>query len=131
MKVLATMTIALTALYPASLVLADESPKTTIIYAGTLLAVPGDAPASEQTIVIVDDKIQEVRDGYVAANAFDGEVTIVDLKDKFVLPGLMDMHVHFTRNDRRDARVRVPFPAQVKFRVSERMPFSAFQQHPE
>jgi imidazolonepropionase-like amidohydrolase len=96
MKILATTAIALATLFTTSQVLADESPKTTIIHAGTLLAVPGNAPAQEQSIVIVDDKIHEVRDGYVAADAFDGEVTIIDLKDRFVLPGLMDMHVHFT-----------------------------------
>lgn len=67
---------------------------TTLIHAGELLAVPGESPALRQTIVVSDNQIVEVRDGFASAADFDGDVTIVDLKDKFVLPGLMDMHVH-------------------------------------
>jgi len=68
--------------------------ETTLIHAGQLLAVPGTAAKSQQTIVVEDQRIVEIRDGYSAADEFDGEVTVVDLKDQFVLPGLMDMHVH-------------------------------------
>ena len=64
---------------------------TTIIHAGTLLAVPGDAPRSEQSIILVGNRIVRVEDGFTAVGA--GE-TLIDLSDKFVLPGLMDMHVH-------------------------------------
>ncbi len=71
-------------------VLAD----TTLIHAGELLAVPGKAAKSEQTIVLEDDRIVEVRDGYADPEQFEGEVTVIDLKQQFVLPGLMDMHVH-------------------------------------
>ncbi|MCB0586787.1 MAG: amidohydrolase family protein, partial [Phaeodactylibacter sp.] len=46
----------------------------------------------EEVTIIVDGKtIREVRDGY--AKAEEG-ATSIDLKDKTVLPGLMDMHVH-------------------------------------
>jgi len=65
-----------------------------IIHAGQLLAVPGGAVASNQTIVVDGDRIVEVRNGFVDAAEFDGEVTVLDLRDHFVLPGLMDMHVH-------------------------------------
>jgi len=74
----------------APAVLAD----TTIIHAGELLAVPGKAAKSRQTIVIEDDRIVEIRKGYSDPGEFEGEVTVIDLKDQFVLPGLMDMHVH-------------------------------------
>jgi len=67
---------------------------TTIIHAGFLLAVPGTPALTEQTIVIEDERIIEVRNGYAKPGGFDGEVTVIDLKDQFVLPGLMDMHVH-------------------------------------
>lgn len=69
---------------------ADE---TTIIHAGTLLAMPGEAPRRQQSVVINDGKVVEIRDGYIEADAGS---TVIDLRDKFVLPGLMDMHVHFT-----------------------------------
>jgi len=67
---------------------------TTIIHAGELLAVPGKAAKSGQTIVIEDGRIVEVKSGFSDPGAFEGEVTVIDLKDQFVLPGLMDMHVH-------------------------------------
>ena len=67
---------------------------TTIIHAGKLLAVPGKAAKSGQTIVIENDRITEVRNGYSDPGDFEGDVTVINLKDLFVLPGLMDMHVH-------------------------------------
>ena len=67
---------------------------TTLIHAGQLLAVPGKSPSSRQTIVIENDRIVAVRSGFASADEFDGEVTVVDLSRQFVLPGLMDMHVH-------------------------------------
>lgn len=67
---------------------------TTIIHAGELLAVPGKAAKPEQTIVIEDDRIVEIRNGFSDPGEFEGDVTVIDLKDQFVLPGLMDMHVH-------------------------------------
>ncbi len=67
---------------------------TTLIHAGELLAVPGESPSSRQTIVVEDNKIVEVVSGFANAADFDGNVAVIDLRDKFVLPGLMDMHVH-------------------------------------
>ena len=66
-----------------------------IVHAGTLLAVPGEPPQGEQTIVIRNDVIEAVLDGYVPAqDAGASGASVVSLEDRFVLPGLMDMHVH-------------------------------------
>lgn len=65
--------------------------ETILIHAGTLLAVPGEAPRSNQTIVVADGRIAEVADGFRAPA--EGE-RVIDLKDFFVLPGLIDSHVH-------------------------------------
>jgi len=62
----------------------------TLIHAGKLLAVPGKAPSTNMTIIIEGDRITGVQEGFVEAE----DATVVDLRDKFVLPGLMDMHVH-------------------------------------
>jgi imidazolonepropionase-like amidohydrolase len=70
------------------------SAETTLIHAGELLAIPGQSPSSRQTIVVEDDQIVEIRNGFAAAADFDEDVRVIDLSDKFVLPGLMDMHVH-------------------------------------
>ncbi len=73
---------------------APVAAQTTLIHAGELLAVPGESPSSRQTIVIENDRIVEIRNGFVDAAGFDGDVNVIDLRNKFVLPGLMDMHVH-------------------------------------
>ncbi|MEJ2602322.1 MAG: amidohydrolase family protein [Gammaproteobacteria bacterium] len=83
---------------------------TTLIHAGNLLAVAGDRPKREQTIVVVDDRIVDVREGYADPDGFEGDVSVIDLKDYFVLPGLMDMHVHLQGelgpdNDSEDLRM--------------------------
>ncbi len=67
---------------------------TTLIHAGELLAVPGRPPTTNQTIIIEDGQIKEVRNGFVNASEFDDSVEVIDLSNQFVLPGLMDMHVH-------------------------------------
>jgi imidazolonepropionase-like amidohydrolase len=66
------------------------------IYAGRLLDQPGEAPRGPATIVVRDGKIAEVRDGHVGIA--DG-ARLIDLKDQFVLPGLIDMHVHLVIDD--------------------------------
>ncbi|MFM2043976.1 MAG: hypothetical protein RLY86_2552 [Pseudomonadota bacterium] len=74
---------------------AAQAAETTLIHAGTVLAIPGERPKTEQTIIIRDGKVAEMRDGYTdpaAVGAADARV--VDLKTGFVLPGLIDSHVH-------------------------------------
>ena len=67
---------------------------TTVIHAGTLLGIPGEAPENRQSIIIEGKRIVRVEDGYVDPTSVAGNATFIDLSDKFVLPGLMDMHVH-------------------------------------
>jgi imidazolonepropionase-like amidohydrolase len=64
---------------------------TVVIHAGQVLDKPGTAAKGPSTIIVKNGKILEVRAGFV-----DGPVgsTKIDLKDKFVLPGLIDSHVH-------------------------------------
>ena len=83
---------------------------TKLIHAGELLAVPGERPVRNQTIVIRDDRIVEVRNGYANASEFEGEVELIDLRNQFVMPGLMDMHVHLQgelgpKNDTEDLKM--------------------------
>lgn len=63
----------------------------TYIHAGAVLTTPGQAPLSNQTIIIGSDgKIVDVKSGYMTGNS----ATIIDLKDSFVMPGMIDSHVH-------------------------------------
>jgi imidazolonepropionase-like amidohydrolase len=68
--------------------------ETLLIHAGQLLAVPGERPLSRQTVVVEGQRIVEVVDGFADASAYGDDARVIDLSDEFVLPGLMDMHVH-------------------------------------
>jgi imidazolonepropionase-like amidohydrolase len=70
---------------------AAASADTKLIYAGTLFAVPGQEPLKEQTIYVKDGKIEKVVPGFVRLSP--GE-RLVDLRNQYVLPGLIDCHVH-------------------------------------
>ena len=67
------------------------APRITYIHAGHLIDRPGEAPRGPSTIVVTDDKVTSVSDGFLPAPA--GAATI-ELRDRWVLPGLVDMHVH-------------------------------------
>ncbi|WP_434020180.1 amidohydrolase family protein [Thalassotalea atypica] len=68
--------------------------QTQVIHAGELLNVPGKAPLKKQTVVVKDGKILSVNKGFLPANKFGDDATLIDLSKSFVMPGLMDMHVH-------------------------------------
>lgn len=102
---------------------APTSAPVTLIYAGQLLAFPGQPPLSRQTIVVRGGKVAEVRGGYAPREAFPNPVTVIDLSHQFVLPGLMDMHTHVTLvlDQPRPARIAEEFtmsPAAVALRAS-------------
>lgn len=70
---------------------APPSPEVTVIHAGALLDRPEERPRGPSTIIIHDGKIVEVRNGFHAPTA---GARLVDLRSQFVLPGLIDSHVH-------------------------------------
>lgn len=81
-----------------------------IVHAGQLLAVPGEAVLRGATIAIERDRIVAVRSGYLEPEAFGWsrkEVALLDLRDSFVLPGLIDLHVHLTSPVSPDGALRV------------------------
>lgn len=73
--------------------------KTTLIHAGTLIAVPGETPLKNQTIVVQDGKVQRIVAGFMT----DPDAKTIDAKNMTVLPGLIDSHVHL-RGDRATGR---------------------------
>ena len=86
---------------------AEENQQTLLIHAGNLLAVPGEAPVRQQSIIVRGSRIDAVVDGYVDPASLAGDVRLLDLSDQFVLPGLIDSHVHLlseiTPQSRNDA----------------------------
>lgn len=77
--------------------------KLTIIHAGQLLAIPGQKVQREQSIVVRNGEIENIIPGFVTSANAD----ILDLADRFVLPGLMDLHVHITMEPRPKEHLRV------------------------
>jgi imidazolonepropionase-like amidohydrolase len=69
--------------------------QTTVVHAGWLLAIPGTPAQKQQSVVIRNGRIEEVVAGFVDVSSIDGEVNLVDLSEKYVMPGLIDAHVHF------------------------------------
>ncbi|MFK7831189.1 MAG: amidohydrolase family protein [Congregibacter sp.] len=91
-----------------SVATSSASADIQLIHAGSLLSIPGKAPLTEQTVVITDGTISAVVEGYQTAGALNAD-SVIDLRDSFVMPGLMDMHVHLQgelspRNDSRALR---------------------------
>ena len=93
----------------------------TYIHAGRLIAVPGKAALGPSTIIVDNGRIVEVRDGHQPPPA---GASAIDLRDRTVLPGLIDSHVHLVsdrggviyagcagrreRSSRRTSRIMVP-----------------------
>lgn len=77
---------------------------TTFVHVGRLLADPATGVVQrDKTLVIEGNQVVEVRDGFVSGDG--GEARIVDLRDSFVLPGLIDSHVHLTGQQNPNARL--------------------------
>ncbi|WP_447909122.1 amidohydrolase family protein [Brevundimonas bullata] len=75
---------------PAVAAVSADQP-TTFVQVGRLLADPASGRVlRDKTLVIRGNQIVEIRDGFV------GESEVVDLRGAFVLPGLIDSHVHLT-----------------------------------
>ncbi|MAI88900.1 amidohydrolase family protein [Ponticaulis sp.] len=84
--------------------------ETTYIHAGHLMAVPGEGYATEQTVIIEDGRILSVEDGYIAP---EEGVELIDLSEGYVLPGLIDSHVHLTSEFSPDMRVMMLSESEV------------------
>ena len=81
-----------------------------LVHAGTLLAVPGEAPLTQRTVVVRGERIERVAAGYLTEEDVETEdgdtVTIHDLRAMTVLPGLIDGHVHLTSENNPDQRLQ-------------------------
>ncbi|HEX8263490.1 MAG TPA: amidohydrolase family protein, partial [Allosphingosinicella sp.] len=77
----------------------------TVLHAGTLMAVPGEPPRREASVIVRGRRIVEIRSGYIDMPG----ARIVDLRDSTVMPGFIDMHVHLRGlDDRLQARLQAP-----------------------
>ncbi|MCP9198564.1 amidohydrolase family protein [Gramella sp. GC03-9] len=68
------------------------SAQDTYIQAGKLIDTKNGKVLSEKTIIISGKRIKSVENGFV--DPANSEDQLIDLRNKTVLPGLTDMHVH-------------------------------------
>ncbi|QOD62231.1 amidohydrolase family protein [Polaribacter haliotis] len=77
--------------------------QTTHILCGKLIDTKSGKIESQKTIVIDKNKIISVLNGYVLPKSRDAKT--IDLKDKVVMPGLIDFHVHIEQEFDRNTRL--------------------------
>jgi len=63
----------------------------TTIHAGRVMAVPGKPILGRTTIIVDGGRIVSIQSGHIAPAA---GAALIDLRDKIILPGLIDSHVH-------------------------------------
>src|SRR5687768_12028907 len=74
-----------------SIVCLNANSQKTFIWCGSLIDGISSQPKKNMTIVIENNKIVAVENGFSIAGSMD---KTIDLKTKTVTPGWMDMHVH-------------------------------------
>lgn len=94
------------------------SQTTTYLHCGRLIDATSEEVQEERTIIIVDDRIQEVMRGYVDPPT---GVEAIDLRAHTVMPGLIDMHVHVEseQSPNRYLEVFTLEPADVALRATQ------------
>jgi imidazolonepropionase-like amidohydrolase len=81
---------------------APATAQDAVIHAGNVLAIPGEGYLKQQTITVRGGRVVSVTPGYSRA---DG-LTVIDLKSAYVLPGLIDSHVHITSENGPASRIK-------------------------
>ena len=59
---------------------------------GKIIDVKNGTVLSDKTIIVSGDKIESIENGFISSK--DNNDKVIDLKNKTILPGLIDMHVH-------------------------------------
>jgi imidazolonepropionase-like amidohydrolase len=91
-------------LYICLFLLAQSMMSQTIyIVCGKLVDTQSGKITTKKTIIVKDNKIFNVMDGYVLPKS--ATAITIDLKDKVVLPGLIDFHVHIEQEFDRNTRL--------------------------
>ncbi|MGA8205557.1 MAG: amidohydrolase family protein [Woeseiaceae bacterium] len=79
-------------LLAAGIVTTPAGAKDIVIYAGTLIDGVTPAPRERVSIVVRDDRIARVQDGFVSPAG----AKVIDLSTSTVMPGFIDCHIHMS-----------------------------------
>jgi imidazolonepropionase-like amidohydrolase len=92
------LSLALAALVVATPAMPQSAPsRVVLVQAGKVLDRPGKSARGPSTIVIRDGRIVDIRGGLLDTTVAEfAGAEVIDLRDKYVLPGLVDSHVHLT-----------------------------------
>jgi hypothetical protein len=85
----------LLAVVPWMLSLVPSHAATTLIRGGTLIDGTGKAPVPNVRILIEGDVIQRVWSGDSGGVSIPADTRIIDAAGRFIIPGLIDSHIHF------------------------------------
>ncbi len=99
---------------------------TLVVRGGTLIDGTGAAPIQDGAVLIQDGRIVAV--GRSSAIPVPSGATIVDARGKWIIPGLVDAHVHYGQTGWFDAR-----PDAADVRASHQYPavVASMRDHPE
>lgn len=92
------ITAALGALILSAPAIAEDA----VIHAGHVLAKPGEGYLTRQTILVEDGRIVSITAGYSTPKNY----TVINLREAYVLPGLIDGHVHITSENGPGGRIK-------------------------
>ena len=73
-----------------------------ILHCGSLLEVPGETPRQNVSLWIQDGRVARITDGFAES---EGAQTH-DLRERFVMPGLIDCHTHITGQMSKERRLQ-------------------------
>lgn len=92
----------------------SASAQRTILHCGSLIDGKSEVAQSRMSIIIEGNKITAIQKGYASEKSGD---KVIDLKDKTVLPGFMDMHVHIESENTPQRRLNqyILNPADVAY----------------
>lgn len=91
----------------------------TILHCGNIVDTQNGTVLSSKTIVVSENKIVRIEDGFTTSGSENA--IVIDLKNKTVLPGLIDMHVHIEgeTNPNRYLEAFTLNEADVAFKAAE------------
>ena len=101
---------------------------TLVINGGTLIDGTGAPPIPDAAVVVSGDRIADA--GPSSKMTVPKNIKTVDARGKWIIPGLIDAHVHFfqsgdlyTRPDIIDLRHRVPYERELAW-IRRRLPYT-------